>query len=476
MENLYLTVTNNIFSDLELTLKDTNTEIILTVHKHILYTFSPYFKNLLTNCKEATMNKILINVPNAYVCSDIIMSFYQKKICSGNYPVWKYLFECIKCYDFFGINYDYDQIFTIQIPSEGFEDLLEILPYLEENDKIYALIRKCMPADYDNSKLSYELLEKLVKKTTYYYSILCTNNDNYNSTLISYDIEDNSITNKLNTIINKKYLIFDYYYYDRNNCNNYLLFGNDTGDLTIYSSGKYFDFHSRSYIKNNILSLKISNNGEKIIVTTSTIIIIYSFINNIVDVDRYLHGDAAIYNGLFVDCSDNYFFVANTNEIKIWTFDNYNNIFTIFEPNSICDAYFLKNSNKIIYAVRCGSINIYDIDTNTTSVFFDIDTLNNIDGIISMSITDNLISVLNNKKKLFVFDINSKILINMYELNHKTNTKIIISPDNNYIMVSNCKYNNNRDTLINIGTGVIIDKYKSHNFSGFVHKKLFDKN
>src|SRR6202453_204535 len=95
---LYNTIDNNLFIDLSLTLIDANHEIKINLHKIILYSSCIYFEKLLTNCKEKYLNEITIDVPNAFIVYDIIMSFYRQKMNIGNYSEWKYQLELIKCY------------------------------------------------------------------------------------------------------------------------------------------------------------------------------------------------------------------------------------------------------------------------------------------------------------------------------------------------------------------------------------------
>ncbi len=115
LEKIYLTAKDGIFSDLKLILKDQNSEIIMNVHKHMLYACSPYFEKLLTNCKEANMNEITIIVPNASVCYIIIMSFYGKNI-DINIPNWKFVMEKVRCNDFLGLEYNIESIYDLSIP------------------------------------------------------------------------------------------------------------------------------------------------------------------------------------------------------------------------------------------------------------------------------------------------------------------------------------------------------------------------
>ncbi len=78
-DNLYQAQCNNLFTDLLLILKDSNETVELNVHKIILWSRSSYFNKLLqTNTyKESLLSNITIEVPNANVTRDIILSFYN---------------------------------------------------------------------------------------------------------------------------------------------------------------------------------------------------------------------------------------------------------------------------------------------------------------------------------------------------------------------------------------------------------------
>lgn len=104
-DKLYDTLVGKFLTDLTLTFGDGSNEISIDVHKIFMYIACSYFEKLLTNCKEKNLNNITIQVPNAYIAYDIIMSLYQKETNSGEYPKWYYLLELFICRDFFGLDW-----------------------------------------------------------------------------------------------------------------------------------------------------------------------------------------------------------------------------------------------------------------------------------------------------------------------------------------------------------------------------------
>src|SRR5918996_6184989 len=95
---LYYAQNNEIFTDLILILIDDHDEIIINLHKIILYSSCIYFKKLLT--KEKDSKKITMKVSNVYIYYDTIMLFYGQKMNSGKLPEWEHSLEFIKCCDF----------------------------------------------------------------------------------------------------------------------------------------------------------------------------------------------------------------------------------------------------------------------------------------------------------------------------------------------------------------------------------------
>lgn len=179
-EDLYSLVKNNLYVDLILILKDdqNETEIVINLHKNILFSNCIYFKKLLTSCKEKILNKIYIKVPNVYVAHDIIMSFYKHDVNKGNLPKWKHVLESIKCYDYFGLEFNIRQLLhNLDIPEEGFELLLEVINLIEiEEDFLCYLVHKNLPKKYDLSNLSKKLINKIITIERS-YRLICSDYD-----------------------------------------------------------------------------------------------------------------------------------------------------------------------------------------------------------------------------------------------------------------------------------------------------------
>ena len=160
---LYQAVNDELFTDITLTLIDSTNKITMDLHKIILYSSCIYFEKLLTNFKEKHLNEITIQVPNAFVCYDIIMSFYGQKTNIGNLPNWQHLLEFVRCYDFLGLESDTNLLKDLEIPSEGFELLLDVVELIGYDNYSNKLVIKNLPKDYDLSKLSKDLIKKILE-------------------------------------------------------------------------------------------------------------------------------------------------------------------------------------------------------------------------------------------------------------------------------------------------------------------------
>ena len=64
LNKLYNASINNILTDITLRLIDEKNELVLNLHKIILYASSNYFEKLLTILKESKQKEITIKVPN----------------------------------------------------------------------------------------------------------------------------------------------------------------------------------------------------------------------------------------------------------------------------------------------------------------------------------------------------------------------------------------------------------------------------
>lgn len=121
---------------------------------------------MFTRLNEKELLSITLNVSNVDVCYDIITSFYGQKPNIGNLPQWKFLLESYVCYDYFGLEFDPSQLSGLIIPESG----LELLTHIAEscnNDKVAKLLYQNLPKDYNISKLSKELIDKMIDFSTY---------------------------------------------------------------------------------------------------------------------------------------------------------------------------------------------------------------------------------------------------------------------------------------------------------------------
>jgi hypothetical protein len=93
-------LTHRKYTDIEITLFDLHNIISIHAHKSILGFSSDYFYNLFNFGKEKNQPSVRIEVCNAKVACDLILSFYNQKIdlslCST-----KNLLEMFKCRSFF---------------------------------------------------------------------------------------------------------------------------------------------------------------------------------------------------------------------------------------------------------------------------------------------------------------------------------------------------------------------------------------
>ncbi|AEQ60458.1 hypothetical protein [Acanthamoeba polyphaga mimivirus] len=159
---LYVLAQNNLFTDITIILKDESNEIMLNLHKNIIYSSCIFFEKLLTSFKEKESSKIILNVPNAIIVNDIIWDFYGQKIKSHNYPEWKYFIESYKCFDYFGMNTDKEKLYKLIVEPDGFDELMDFIDLIGYDENAIGLIFNNLPDDYDLSKFSHELLTEML--------------------------------------------------------------------------------------------------------------------------------------------------------------------------------------------------------------------------------------------------------------------------------------------------------------------------
>lgn len=190
-------------TDLELTIVDDKSQLTLCVHKNVLAKASHYFNKLFNFGIESTYNKITINLTklNIYVVSDLLMSFYlvhkqqinppvmdkpnlDRKpgfgfhclhrlknggvISSLFLPEWMYKFEMVRCRIFFGLVDNSELLTNIKVPAEAFEELISVIELVGFNKDTVKIINNNLPENYDVTKLSQELLNKMIRVESNY--------------------------------------------------------------------------------------------------------------------------------------------------------------------------------------------------------------------------------------------------------------------------------------------------------------------
>nr|WBF70945.1 hypothetical protein [Megavirus caiporensis] len=145
---LYECAKQGLFTDFELTFDDGINQIIMKVHRHILYASSPYFRAMFTNFMDSNVKQKTMFVKNAHIYHDIIVSFYGQKINSANYPEHKHILESIKCRDFLQLEIDTKILSKIIVPENDFELLLDVADMIGYNEDIISVISRNLSINY----------------------------------------------------------------------------------------------------------------------------------------------------------------------------------------------------------------------------------------------------------------------------------------------------------------------------------------
>ncbi|AAV50310.1 putative BTB/POZ domain-containing protein [Acanthamoeba castellanii mimivirus] len=207
--------TEGIFTDLKLTLVDDYQQsITINVHKIILYIKCTFFEKLLL-FNDGNITEKTINVPNVYVCRDIIESFYLvdnksevDKSQTNQDPM--YQFQLYICRDFLGLLQDKNALFNLDIPINMLDDFFNFAELYSNNNNMIRLIFRNIPKNYDFELIPKNLLlamKKYVSESRMY--IL---DDEYK--LIQYDLCPENLSSKIIThrIFNRKYNSEKYIY------------------------------------------------------------------------------------------------------------------------------------------------------------------------------------------------------------------------------------------------------------------------
>ena len=130
----------------------------ICAHKLVLASSCPYFETMfLSHFHEATAKDITIEVSDAYVAHDIIMSFYGQKVNSGNYPAWRHEVESVRFSQFLGLDrkMNYDLILQQNWIADDFDILLT---FVDGTDPaLDRLFYYNMPADYQSRSVDLDI-------------------------------------------------------------------------------------------------------------------------------------------------------------------------------------------------------------------------------------------------------------------------------------------------------------------------------
>lgn len=149
-----------------------NNKCVVNAHRSILVDSCEYFRGLLNTFKESTEKEIILHVPDVIICQDIIESFYGNK---NRYTNMEDLVTYAKCVDYWGIDVDFKFLRTIPIKTiQDFENLLQVGNIIGCDDSLIKLVNKNLPSDYELTKLSKELVQRMIeleKKELYIISV-----------------------------------------------------------------------------------------------------------------------------------------------------------------------------------------------------------------------------------------------------------------------------------------------------------------
>lgn len=437
-------------TDLRLIISDDELSIILDVHRSVILSISKYFLGLLTHGKEATSNTITINVPNAIVVRDIILEKYHVPR-KDSYPEWKYIIELIKCYDFLEMDFDMNRLYQIKIPSEGFEDLMSIVPLIEDDNRFFRFLKKSIPKDYDKSRLSEELLERLNQVDNYLVAI-CHKNGiinvfNMSSFKLLYSIKNISnddIRNILFTSDNK-YLICNYgnniYIFDASNGNQIHKFIGHKGivnSLSLSPNNKYLASAScdhtvkvwdlqlmkmiRSFDDNKLnhtrgsSNVSISNNKIAISAGIDHVVKIYDIETGKIDLSfneisnsrtcvKFVNSD----NILSIGCQD--ITLRNLIDCRVMkTYKTKNHSFFGSKTNMAITS----DNKTLLFGELNNNIEMWDIETEELISSFQIHRENIIIEHLYLSPDDNYL-ITSSGHHVFIWDIENKCILRTLE-------------------------------------------------------------
>lgn len=165
---------NKILTDLELTIQDTDDNIVINVHKLVLCLSSPFFRALLClSFKEQQQDRITVTVPNAAVCYDIIMSFYGRVSNMGKYSEIEHEVWSIICSDYWEITPIYHYVENSTWSIDDLDFVISLYHQYRFNERLVRLVYYNLPTIYPMENLSADLREHLLTLATKPTIVVC---------------------------------------------------------------------------------------------------------------------------------------------------------------------------------------------------------------------------------------------------------------------------------------------------------------
>jgi WD40 repeat protein len=162
LNKFFQDLTNKIYTDIEIILVDNHNTISIHAHRSILDFSSDYFHNLFKFGKEKNQSSISINVCNAKIAHDLILSFYDQKINPSSCSA-KYLLEMFTYRSFFGLDNNVELLYDIKVTAEEFDLFMQVVEEFDlvNNKRLLKAIKKNIPLEYDLNNFTLEFIDEL---------------------------------------------------------------------------------------------------------------------------------------------------------------------------------------------------------------------------------------------------------------------------------------------------------------------------
>ncbi|AAV50999.1 putative BTB/POZ domain and WD-repeat protein [Acanthamoeba castellanii mimivirus] len=362
--NFYKFFKKSLFTDLHLTISDSEDSIEMNVHRIILCAKSSYFNTLLTGeFRENNSKDLKIIVQDRIIARDIILNMYGRLLYNDDYPDWYYNLLLIQCKDFFGMTINPESIYKLKVPSEAYDLLVQVVNMFKINSDLVSLLVDNLPSEYDLSKIPINVFQLMCQHTKRDYVIFP---DSKKIGIV--ELFGSDFTNKRNYIQTKK---------SPENItvsSNQIAVSTYSGSIHIYSLMTLEKIHK---IKTSCVKLSYTSDGSYLLAVVreseiSVCIIVYCSktfqIVSKINIDDFVN--------VFCCTSDNkYILVANKTKIDVWDLQTGQFIKTM----GIC-------KNKI-NCIDCSSNNKYIAsgDDDGQTIVWDFETGNIVKTFISMS-------------------------------------------------------------------------------------------